>query len=519
MDASLSERGVLIAWAVVAAIAIGWQLGGYPLLDADEGRNGEVGREMAATNDYVMPRLDGLPYLDKPIVYFAAEAATMEITGPTEFAARFPAWLFTIATAVLLAWFARRESLDAPLTAIVFLSMPLTIAFARTVIFDSALSFCITLALIAFYLERPTLAWAAMALGVITKGPVAIAVPMMIAIPFASWRRRFRHLVSIAGFVVFVLIIAPWVWAVSREIPDFLHYVVVTETAQRLTTGALKRTGPPWYFIPYLIGGAFPWVLALFGKRLPATDHRPPWLDRYLLLWIAVPFIFFSISQSKRPQYVLPLMAPIALYVARRTNPGKAAAIVTALFGALLLGAIPFVQLQYGRDAAIVIGICALIFGVIAAFTRGAIAWIALSIPMLTIPIATNSTMNALALRRSTKSLIAQMRPYINADTEIVGLEAFTGSMAFYLQRTIVLVTPDAEELTSNYIIRHYGAFASNLRSTVRPMSWLPVAFDRQRPRLIIVRDSDRRNRTIVEQHGGRLVATGAHFVTYTMPR
>ena len=505
-----------IAWAVVAAIVIGWQLGGYPLLDADEGRNGEVGREMAATNDYVMPRLDGLPYLDKPIVYFAAEAATMEVAGPTEFAARFPAWLFTIATAVLLAWFARHEQLDAPLAAIIFLSMPLTIAFARTVIFDSALAFFITLALIAVYLERPTLAWAAMAFGVITKGPVAIAVPLLVAIPFAIWRRRFRHLISIAGVVVFVLIIAPWVWAVSHEIPDFLRYVVVTETAQRLTTGALKRTVPPWYFIPYLIGGAFPWIFAAF--RQPRTENREPWFDRYLLLWIAVPFIFFSISQSKRPQYILPLMAPIALYVAQRANPGKVAAIVTALAGAAMLCAIPFVQLPYGHDAAIVIGICALIFGIFAIFARGTIAWIALSIPMLAVPIATNSTMNALAMRRSTKSLIAQMQPYVNNETEIVGLEAFTGSMAFYLQRPIVIITPDAEELTSNYIIRHYSAFASNPRSTIRPMSWLPVAFDRKRPRLIIVRDSDRNNRAIVEQHGGRLIATAAHFVTYTMP-
>jgi 4-amino-4-deoxy-L-arabinose transferase-like glycosyltransferase len=474
---------------------------------------------MAATNDYVMPRLDGLPYLDKPIVYFAAEAATMEVAGPTEFAARFPSWLFTIATAVLLAWFARRQQIDAALVAIIFLSMPLTIAFARTVIFDSALSFFITLALIAFYLERPALAWAAMALGVITKGPVAIAVPLLVAIPFAIWRRRFRPLVSILGVIVFVLIIAPWVWAVSQEIPDFLHYVLVTETAQRLTTGALKRTGPPWYFIPYLIGGAFPWVLALFGKRPPDTGNRPPWFDRYLLLWISVPFIFFSISQSKRPQYILPLMAPIALYVARRANPGRVAAIVAALAGAAIVCAIPFVKVPYGHDAAIGIGICALIFGILAIFARGTLAWIALSIPMLAVPIVTNSTMNALALRRSTKSLIAQVRPFITADTEIIGIEAFTGSMAFYLQRPIVIVSPDGEELTSNYITRHYSGFASDPRSTIRPMSWLPVAFDRQRPRLIVIRDSDRTNRAIVEQHGGRLIATAAHFVTYTMPR
>jgi len=513
MGASLSERSLLIAWSVVAAIAIAWQLGGYPVLDADEGRNAEVGREMAATNDYVMPRLDGLPYLDKPIVYFAAEAATMEIAGPTEFAARFPSWLFTIATALLLAWFAARVEISGALAAIIFLSMPLTIAFARTVIFDSALSFFITLALIAFYLEMPALAWAAMALGVITKGPVAIAVPMIVAIPYAIWRKKARHLASVAGVILFVLIIAPWVWAISQKIPDFLRYVLVTETAQRLTTGTLKRTGPPWYFVPYLIGGAFPWIFAVFRK--PTTDNRQLWLDRYLLLWMAVPFVFFSLSQSKRPQYILPLMPAIALCVARRTSPGRVAAIATAVAGAVLLGAIPFVHLPYGHDAAIVIGICALIFGAMAIFTRGAIAWIALSIPMLAIPIATTSTMNALAERRSSRSFIADVRPFV-ANSDVVGIEAFTGSMAFYLRRPIVIVSPDGEELTSNYIVRHYRDFAG--KSTLQPRAWLAEAFT-HRGSVFIVRASDAANRALVEAQGGHLIAQSPHFVAYTMPR
>src|SRR5205823_14999806 len=131
--------------------------------------------------------------------------------------------------------------------------------------------------------------------------------PLLVAIPFAIKQKRFRALFSWWGLIAFVAIIAPWVWAVSQVVPDFLHYVLVTETMQRLATKALKRTGPPWYFIPYLIGGALPWAITAIANARELRKRMDP-ATLYAILWIALPFLFFSISQSKRPQYILPLM-------------------------------------------------------------------------------------------------------------------------------------------------------------------------------------------------------------------
>ena len=127
---------------LVAVVALGWRLGGYRLLDPDEGRNAEVAREMAERNDYLLPRLNGLPYLDKPFVYFAAAAAAMEVLGPTEAAARLPAYLATVATVLLLVWWARRRwGADAGwLAGLALATMPLALPYARTTIFDSTLS-------------------------------------------------------------------------------------------------------------------------------------------------------------------------------------------------------------------------------------------------------------------------------------------------------------------------------------------------------------------------------------------
>ena len=508
---------------MVIVLAIG--LGGFPLLDPDEGRNAEVGREMALTNDYVMPRLDALPYLDKPIVYFAAEAAAMEVMGPTETAARLPAYLFTLATAAFVWWFARRlwTTHEATMAAIVTLATPLTVAFSRTVIFDSALTFFVTVAMGCFYLaiERARwaiLAWAAIGFGVITKGPVAIALPLLVAVPYAIWRKRGRAIWPVTGLIVFVIVVAPWVWAISRAVPDFLQYVLVTETAQRLTTGALKRTGPPWYFVPLLLFGALPWSVvvgsSLVGRRQTTNDQS----RIYLWLWIVIPFVFFSLSQSKRPQYILPLMPAVALLTSRvwcdSARGRRAAAAVVMLFGVALIAAPWFVHLraEYGpaaRSCAMILGALALAGGAVALVPWRYVALAGITVPVIALPLVANPVVNAIATRRSTADFVRQLR--LGPDTEVIGVEAYSGSMSFYLRRPIVVVTPDGEEFTSNYIIRHYSRFAGT--PTLEPPSWLPAALEGDR--VFVVRADDKVHRALLEQHGLRLAAASARYVAY----
>jgi 4-amino-4-deoxy-L-arabinose transferase-like glycosyltransferase len=509
------SQSILLAWLFIVASALVANLGSTPLYDADEGRNAEVGREMAATNDYVMPRIDGMPYLDKPVVYFAAEAAAMEILGPTELAARLPAYLFTLATAFVVWWFAKLvwDEESALVAAIAYLTMPLALAFARTVIFDSALTFFMVVAIVAFFVEKPTLAWAAIGFGVITKGPVAIAVPLLVAIPFAIKQKKFRSLFSWWGLVAFVAIITPWVWAVSQVVPDFLHYVIVTETAQRLATKALKRTGPPWYFIPYVIGGALPWAIVAIANVKELRRKLDP-ATLYAILWILIPFIFFSISQSKRPQYILPVMPAIALLVARAVKGFRAAAIAWIALGVALLASPAFLKMRpellgAAKSSAIGLGIVALAGGIVALLVkRREVLIIALSMPVVAIPILANPMLQAIGERRSAHTFAEQLRPYVKPATEIVGVEAYTGSLQFYLQKPITVVTPDAEEFTSNYIIRHYANFADGHWAVRRALA---IGGDR----IYIVRNDDRANRVLLESHGLKLIASAAHFVAY----
>ena len=521
---------------LAAALALGFDLGGYPLFDPDEGRNAEVAREIAATNDYVLPHLDGLPYLDKPIVYFAAAAASMEILGPTETAARLPAYLFTLATLAIVVVFVRRRwGADAAwLAALALATMPLVMAYARATIMDSTLSFCTTLAILAFWDERPVLAWAAIGLGSITKGPVAILIPLATLIPYALVTGRpVRRLFPLAGLGVFAVVALPWFFAVSHRIPEFPHYAFVRETFERVTTTRFHRTAPFWYYFPIVPVAAFPWIVPALAR---CKNWRWAWLARrvnpyaqesiFLTCWVLGPLLFFTLNQSKLPQYMLPLMPPFALAAARLLTRDaselgggigvarKAYAAIAATLGvALALLTVwlhPPISLTPAERAAIpptalALGIALLASAMMVWYAgrpqhpRPALAVMGYALTVIAIPIVSGRLLAAVGEDRSAATL-AQVIQNVRAN-EVVGVSAFPTSLPFYLRRPIAVATATAQELTSNFIVDYQERFRADSTSPLKPADyWRERARTCPTPTVFVVRANDARLRAELDR-------------------
>jgi len=507
------------AWLAVCAlalVALCWGLGSYPLLEPDEGRNVEVAREMARSGDYVLPHLDGLPYLDKPATYFAAVAFSLHALGDSEGAARLPSLLFTLGTIALVWRLGQRMGPPGTgeIAGLALATMPLALAFSRTVIFDSALAFVETLTLAAawrgFTLERErrtwfALAWAAMGLGVITKGPVAVVVPLLIVTAFAFGSGvRLRPFFSVRAWPWFFVTALPWFVAVSMRRPDFPAYALVYESLKRVATRSAGRTGPIWYFVPVLLAGSFPWIgpaiaAAVRGWRARArrreADGRPA---VFLAAWALVPLVFFSLSQSKLPGYYLPALPAVALAAGMLLAEGlrdegalrqaaagtvaaaavlAAAAVALVLFSTAITRPLPLSPLV--RNA-----VPGLVFGLGASFLGGAIvavlgarrraAWLmaaGLALPVLGTPFAGRGFLAVVAGERSSRDLAASIEAAARR-ARVVGVEAYPTSLRYYLDRPVLLSSESAAELTSNYVVSRAAEFHAFPGTPLRPAGW-----------------------------------------------
>ena len=308
-------------------------LGVRPLVIPDEARYGEIPREMLASGDWVVPRLNGLRYFEKPILGYWLNAIAMRAFGENAFAIRLPSALAVGLTALLLFLWTRTFTKDkaVPLlsTAVFLLSFEV-LAIGTFCVLDSLLSLFITAAIVAFYfacqqedfLTRITLyllAGVACGLAFLTKGFLAIVIPILVILPFSIWQGQFKVVLRSAWIALIpaLLIVFPWAILVHRREPDFWHYFFWVEHVNRfISPHGGQHPEPFWFYVPIFLGGAMPWT-PLVGPVLVGLRHvngRHP-MVRLALCWLVLPFLFFSACSGKLGTYILPCFPPLAFLI------------------------------------------------------------------------------------------------------------------------------------------------------------------------------------------------------------
>ncbi|HTN67584.1 MAG TPA: glycosyltransferase family 39 protein, partial [Burkholderiaceae bacterium] len=163
--------------------------------------------------------------------------------------------------------------------------------------------------------------WAGMALAVLSKGLIGVVLPGAVLVLYTLFSRDWaiwKRLHALPGILLFFAITVPWFVLVSLKNPEFLRFFFIHEHFQRFTSKIHHRAGPWYYFIPILLLGIVPWLGMLaqslwHGARDAAAGFQP---KKMLLVWSVFIFLFFSISGSKLPSYILPIFPALALLIA-----------------------------------------------------------------------------------------------------------------------------------------------------------------------------------------------------------
>jgi 4-amino-4-deoxy-L-arabinose transferase-like glycosyltransferase len=364
-------RAAPIASALAILICLFGNLGAIGLVGPDEPRYVWIARAMAETGDWITPRLYGQPWFEKPVLYYWAAAIGFRLHLSAEWAARLPSAVAALLAAIAIGWLgwkhyangggfvaagrevgdpaptrslARSPALLAPL---LFSTSVAAIGFARAGTSDMLFSSCLTLAMAsaAYILHRagglrgtpdsPSRAtpggfWPLLAFGaflgaaVLAKGPAGILLAggsvALWALATGKWRAAFRlaHPIAIVACCVVAL---PWYAICAYRNPDFLRVFILQHNFERYLTPLFRHQQPFWFFGPIILLALLPWTVLLWpaareGFRLwrEKAWHSSPGF--FFACWAAFPVLFFSLSQSKLPSYILPAIPAIALLCA-----------------------------------------------------------------------------------------------------------------------------------------------------------------------------------------------------------
>jgi 4-amino-4-deoxy-L-arabinose transferase-like glycosyltransferase len=546
---SKSRREIFLAgvFAVLCFFVLFHNLGGAALFEPDEGRNAEVAREILLLQDWVTPHYDFIPYLDKPMFFYWLVALAYKVFGVSEWSARLSSALAALGC-VALVYNLARTSLGiwgGLWSGLILSTSPVFMAFSRATIFDMTLTFFITLALWGFYrginAEGKSrrifflAMYAAMGCATLAKGPIGAILPALVIASYLLLTRRWsilREIKPALGLGIFLLIVAPWYVCVELRNPGYLRYFLLEENFLRYLTPQFKR-GQPWhYYIEVLAVGFFPWTALIYAPfmGIPAAlkDER----KLFLLLWVVLPFLFFSFSHAKQPGYILPIFPPLAVLtgdaVARMLGASSAKTrwplsiswvillaafsyFTLALFVPELLPAklqerspeiLPLIRQISGLLIPLLLALLAL--GVIASLRAKASTYYLVScVFFATFHLFGLRVLGPISQTRSSRQLAEQTLPLLRPGDQMVIYDDYRSSLPFYLHadQPLWVVTREDKDyvMGSFYIAKKNPAPARGAGAAVLSFDEFSKIWGRSPSRLIVFVEQKRLSRFSAE--------------------
>ncbi len=482
-----------------------------PLIIPDETRYAEVPREMVATGDWIVPRINGGRYFEKPAMGYWLTALSLSLLGENNFAVRLPQALSTGLSALLIFFLCRRlskrsDSMLPFLATLVYLSALGVMAIGTFAVLDPQLSLFLTATLSFFLLateappgstrERTWLLSAGVLAGCsfLTKGFLAFAITVIVAGPYLILQRRWRDTLRmlwlpIAGALAVSL---PWAIHIHLREPDFWHYFFWTEHVQRFISDSAQHREPFWIYLAALPGMFLPWTLMLPGAVIGLW--KKTWSDAaefrlllFCLCWFIFPFVFFSIAKGKLITYILPCFPPLAILFAmgieylltneKIKNYLQQSIAATGLLALLLLAALGGCYFFWPADQVRAFnktqewlllggGFVTIFLGQVAAFRAKKLLHkiVLFAVSFTFFCFVAQFTLPALTQQRKTPgALISRHAQSITPQTYVLSGEQVARAVCWYLKRQDIYMVERAGEL-------QYGLdFGDNSRKLLSP--------------------------------------------------
>lgn len=475
-------------------------LGANSIWDANEAFYVETPRQMVLTGDYVTPMFNGDVRLNKPVLSYWIVAGLYKAFGTSVTVERIG--IACGAMGLILAAFvlgrALRSTSTGALAALIVATSPRVVLWSRRIFIDVYIAMFMALALACFVLaERQPqhrrrwllLMYVAIGLGVLTKGPIAIAIPAAVFAVWMTLERRWSDLgrvMLLPGLAIVVAIVAPWYVAdYFRHGWTYISQFFLGENLGRFATRMTGSARPPYFYLGVLLTDLFPWAPLVIVPLLTAwrgrsasssdeSDDTSRAMRRLLWCWIVVIVAVFSLSKSKEDLYIFPVVPAVAALIADAlvgTAFGARSAAVRAMLAVVgtlcvIIGVAIAWLLQagvYAIPSAIAIGVLVVVTGgttaILALTHRGVTAAVSLAAGFVLFNYAlVVNVLPALEADKPIPPLAQIIRAHQTPEMHVGFYNMSLPSLVYYVDRTVTEI--DSLDQARDFFLRAEPAYA-----------------------------------------------------------